>query len=302
MPHDGPPAVLCDEGHARCYRQPMGSGELAAVNPLATTIVDTSPYHPGGPVADSMKFVFNWVLIASLVLGVFTVVLLVYSMFRFRRKHDDEEPRQFHGNTRLEIFWTAVPLIVFLSLFGLTVSQMDFIQSAPASTSTKPVMDITVVGQQFSWTFDYTGQRNTKGNDVQTVTTLTVPADTPINLHLVSSDTPCVINPHPLGTPSSSEAQRAAELAAKLAAGRSLADAISDEGCGVNHSFYVPSLAGQMNAIPGQTNGMWLEAREGHYYGQCTELCGNGHASMLLEVVAMPQDKFNQWLLQQVSK
>ena len=108
------------------------------MNLLATTIVDTSPYHPGGPVADSMKFVFNWVLIASLVLGLFTAVMLVYSMFRFRRKHDDDEPVQFHGNTRLELFWTAVPLAVFLSLFGLTVSQMGFINDAPASTADRP--------------------------------------------------------------------------------------------------------------------------------------------------------------------
>ena len=82
----------------------------------------------------------------------------------------------------------------------------------------------------------------------------------------------------------------------------SLAEAISNQGCGVNHSFYVPSLAGQINALPGQTNHMWLQARLGHYYGQCTELCGTGHATMLLEVVAMPQAKFDQWLLQQAAK
>jgi cytochrome c oxidase subunit 2 len=280
----------------------MGSGELAAVNPLATDLVDTSPAHPGGPVADSMHFVFNWVLIASLVLGGFTAVMLLYSMFRFRRKHDDDDPPQFHGNTRLELFWTAVPLVVFMSLFGLTVSQMGFIQSAPASTATNPVMNVTVIGQQFSWTFDYVGQHNTKGNDVQSVTTLYVPADRAINLDIVSTGPPCVTRPNAIGTTTSDEAQRIGALSARLASGTSLADAISAQGCGVNHSFYVPSLAGQMNAIPGQTNNMWLQARAGHYYGQCTELCGSGHASMLLEVVAMPQAQFNKWLLQQVSK
>jgi cytochrome c oxidase subunit 2 len=279
----------------------MGSGEPVPVNVLATNIVDTSPYHPGGPVADSMQFVFNWVLAASLVLGVFTTAMLLYSMFRFRRKADDEEPRQFHGNTRLELFWTAVPLAVFMSLFGLTVSQMGFIQSAPASTATQPVMDVTVIGQQFSWTFDYTAQHNSKGNDVESVTTLYVPADTPVNLHLVSTDPPCVHQPNG-GAATPAQAEAAATLRQKLDSGESLGEAISHQGCGVNHSFYVPSLAGQMNALPGQTNGMWLQARQGHYYGQCTELCGVGHASMLLEVVSMPQDKFNQWLQQQVSK
>jgi cytochrome c oxidase subunit II len=271
------------------------------VNPLATNLVDTSPDHPGGPVADSMHFVFNWVLGLSLLLGGFTVVMLLYSMFRFRRKHDDDDPRQFHGNTRLELFWTAVPLVVFMSIFSLTVSQMGFINDAPASTATTPVMNVTVIGQQFSWTFDYTGQHNTSGNDVQSFTTLNVPADVPVDLQVVSTDPPCVTKPN-LSASTADAAQRVATLRQKLSSGESLADAISDQGCGVDHSFYVPSLAGQINALPGQTNHMWLQARLGHYYGQCTELCGTGHATMLLEVVAMPQTQFDHWLLQQAAK
>jgi cytochrome c oxidase subunit II len=279
----------------------MGCGELVPVNVLATDLVDTSPYHPGGPVADSMRFVFNWVLGASLVLGIFTVAMLLYSMFRFRRKSDEDEPRQFHGNTRLELFWTAVPLAVFMSLFGLTVSQMGFINDAPASTATTPVMQVTVIGQQFSWTFDYTGQTNTSGNDVQSFTTLYVPADQPVDLQVVSTDPPCVTRPNGAAA-TAAQTQNAALLRQKLSAGESLANGISDQGCGVDHSFYVPSLAGQINALPGQTNHMWLQARQGHYYGQCAELCGTGHASMLLEVVAMPRAQFDQWLRQQVSK
>jgi cytochrome c oxidase subunit 2 len=272
------------------------------VNLLATDIVDTSPYHPGGVVGDSEHFVFNWVMIASLILGTFTALMLLYSMFRFRRKHDDEEPRQFHGNTRLEIFWTLVPLAVFLSLFGLTVSQMGFINDAPAASPTNPVMNITVIGQQFSWTFDYTGEKNSKGNDVTSVTTLYVPADMEINLQVVSSDPPCVTHPQSSSNDPPDQQQREAALASAMGNGTSLADGISNQGCGVIHSLYLPQLMGQINAIPGQTNSAWFTARQGHYYGQCTELCGTGHANMLVDVVAMPQAQFNQWLSQQVSK
>jgi heme/copper-type cytochrome/quinol oxidase subunit 2 len=162
-------------------------------------------------------------------------------------------------------------------------------------------MHVTVIGQQFSWTFDYTGKHTTSGNDVLSFTTLYVPADTPVDLQVVSTDPPCVIKPNgPTTNPAA--ADRAAVLRQKLDSGESLADAISDQGCGVNHSFYVPSLAGQINALPGQTNHMWLQARTGHYYGQCTELCGTGHASMLLEVVSESQAKFDQWMLQQTAK
>ena len=272
------------------------------MNLLGTDIYGTSPFYPGGTVGDSEHFVFNWVMWASIVLGTFTALMLLYSMFRFRRKHDDEEPRQFHGNTRLEIFWTLVPLAVFLSLFGVTVSQMGFINDAPAASPTNPVLNITVIGQQFSWTFDYVGEKNTKGADVTSTTDLYVPVDTEVSLQVVSSDPPCVIHPQSLTGDSADAVQRENALAGQLNSGVSLADGISDEGCGVIHSLYLPQLMGQINAIPGQTNHAWFTARAGNYYGQCLELCGTGHANMLVEVHALSQAQYEQWLSQQVSK
>ena len=70
---------------------------------------------------------------------------------KFRRRSDADDPPQFHGNTRLEIAWTLVPLATFLSLFGLTAANMPFINNTHAGTQ----YTVTVIGQQFSWTFDY---------------------------------------------------------------------------------------------------------------------------------------------------
>jgi cytochrome c oxidase subunit II len=250
----------------------------------------------GGTISDRALGVYTAVFWASVVLGVIVTALLLYAFVKFRRRSDADDPPQFHGNTRLEIAWTLVPLATFLSLFGLTAANMPFINNIHDGTQ----YTVTVIGQQFSWTFDYQGQKTTSGNDVQSFTTLYVPANVAVNLQVVSTDPPCVIKP--IITSSSPDvATRAAALRQKVNSGTSIADAISDQGCGVNHSFYVPSLAGQVNAIPGQTNHLWLEARLGHYYGQCTELCGTGHATMLLEVVAMSQAQFDKWLQQQVA-
>ncbi len=55
----------------------------------------------------------------------------------------------------------------------------------------------------------------------------------------------------------------------------------------VIHSFWVPRLAGKMDAIPGRTNVLRIEASEpGTYYGQCAEFCGPGHARHSFRVVA----------------
>jgi cytochrome c oxidase subunit 2 len=67
-------------------------------------------------------------------------------------------------------------------------------------------------------------------------------------------------------------------------------------GGDVIHSFWVPALAGKMDAIPGQTNETWLEAANpGTYRGQCTEYCGQQHAHMGLIVVADTPNDFKAW-------
>ncbi|MFC4174299.1 cytochrome c oxidase subunit II [Microvirga sp. GCM10011540] len=64
----------------------------------------------------------------------------------------------------------------------------------------------------------------------------------------------------------------------------------------VIHSFWVPSLAGKLDMIPGRTNVMRFSAeRPGIYRGQCAEYCGEQHALMAFYVVAHPQADFDAW-------
>lgn len=65
----------------------------------------------------------------------------------------------------------------------------------------------------------------------------------------------------------------------------------------VIHSFWVPSLAGKTDMIPGRTNHQVLRAdKAGIYRGQCAEFCGIEHAKMAFVVVAQPPDQFQAWL------
>ncbi len=68
----------------------------------------------------------------------------------------------------------------------------------------------------------------------------------------------------------------------------------------VMHSFWVPSLHGKVDLIPGQPNFIRMEAGDpGTYRGQCAEYCGAQHAHMLLVVIAQQPDEYNAWLQQQ---
>src|SRR4030095_4009027 len=65
----------------------------------------------------------------------------------------------------------------------------------------------------------------------------------------------------------------------------------------VIHSFWVPSLHGKLDAIPGHESKLWLRAdRPGVYRGQCAEYCGHQHAHMAFVVVAEPPDDFERWI------
>ncbi len=64
----------------------------------------------------------------------------------------------------------------------------------------------------------------------------------------------------------------------------------------VIHSFWVPNLGGKKDAVPGRTTTLSLESdRPGTFKGQCFEFCGDGHADMLLLVVAHPKAEYATW-------
>ncbi len=65
----------------------------------------------------------------------------------------------------------------------------------------------------------------------------------------------------------------------------------------VIHSYWIPSLNGKRDAVPGRVQTLRLEADEpGIYAGQCTEFCGLSHANMRMEAVALSKEDFAKWV------
>jgi cytochrome c oxidase subunit 2 len=65
----------------------------------------------------------------------------------------------------------------------------------------------------------------------------------------------------------------------------------------VIHSFWVPSLGGKKDAVPGRATDLWIQAdKPGSYKGQCLEFCGDGHADMLITLVAHPVNEYAAWI------
>ncbi|MEO8633528.1 MAG: cytochrome c oxidase subunit II [Chloroflexota bacterium] len=65
----------------------------------------------------------------------------------------------------------------------------------------------------------------------------------------------------------------------------------------VIHSFWVPSVGGKKDAVPGRATDLWIQAdKPGSYKGQCLEFCGDGHADMLITLVAHPVNEYAAWI------
>jgi cytochrome c oxidase subunit II len=68
----------------------------------------------------------------------------------------------------------------------------------------------------------------------------------------------------------------------------------------VDHSFWIPQLAGKTDLIPNQVNTMWMDPQKpGLYLGQCAQFCGAQHAMMLLRVYVDTPEQFNAWIKNQ---
>jgi cytochrome c oxidase subunit II len=88
----------------------------------------------------------------------------------------------------------------------------------------------------------------------------------------------------------------------RLPAGRPVDLVVTAPANDVIHSWWVPELAGKMDAIPGKVNHLRFEAptKLGVYEGQCAEFCGVQHALMLASARTVPPAEFDSWVSAQL--
>ena len=116
-----------------------------------------APPEPHSPNAERINDTY-WVILA-LAAVVFLLVegALVTFVFRFRgrgRRREVEGP-QIHGATRLEIIWTAVPVLLLTGVLGFIFYKLPGIQDVPEARAGQQRLNITVNAHQFYWQFNY---------------------------------------------------------------------------------------------------------------------------------------------------
>jgi cytochrome c oxidase subunit 2 len=126
---------------------------------------------------------YNLFLYIAAVVFLIVSGLVLWSVVRYRRR-DDELPTQTHGNTRLELTWTAIPFVIVLFLFVATLQAQNKVLDPVAS----PALKVTATAFQWSWRFTYEGTGAEVIGTPERVPELVVPVGQTVRVKLESAD------------------------------------------------------------------------------------------------------------------
>ena len=137
----------------RSVAQMVGVGVVASAIGIAIgLLIDWFP-EQGSTQAEKIDTLWDVLIIASVPMFVLVTVVVGFSIldFRMRPGEDDLDGPPIHGNTRLEIIWTALPALLIVGLCVYAYVVLVDIEEAPANRERV----VRVTGQQFAWTFSY---------------------------------------------------------------------------------------------------------------------------------------------------
>jgi cytochrome c oxidase subunit 2 len=140
-----------------------------------------TPVQPASPNAHHIQNAYYLVLGFTAAIFVLVQTLLVVFIWKYRSRGRARavEGAQVHGHTRLELMWTAFPVLILAIIAAFVFYELPSIDSAPAA-ATDPI-HITIEAHQYYWQFDYP-------SGARSIGTLHVPAGAVVDLTVKSPD------------------------------------------------------------------------------------------------------------------
>jgi cytochrome c oxidase subunit 2 len=134
---------------------------------------------PSGPDARTIDNLFVPVFLIATVIGIGVLVATVFVAIRYRSRPGEEgNPKQIHGSTPLEIGWTIIPALILLVVAVFTIRTIFDLAREPKGD----VLQVTTVGKQWWWQFNY------PDDEVITANELVIPTDTEVRVKLTACD------------------------------------------------------------------------------------------------------------------
>lgn len=192
-------------------------------------------------------------------------VLLIWIIFKYRKKPDGRAPATFMGNHKLELIWTAIPCVA-LVIVGIPMWDLLVKMEAPPADQRRDMV-VEVRGKSFAWDYKYQrlgGDRPTRRED-----------QFELGQDVVGMQEPLVL----------------------VKDRRVILNMTSND---VNHAWWIPAFGVKKDTIKGRYTNVWFTPEiPGFYKGQCAELCGQGHGIMLISALVLEEADFAVWEMAQ---
>ena len=215
------------------------------------------------PVMERITSFNDMIFIVIVVISVFVLVLLLYVMFRFSAKRNPVPSKTSH-NTWIEVAWTVIPIIILVVIAIPSFRLLYFMDRTEEAE-----MTIKAIGHQWYWTYEYPDFDDLSFDSFMIQDKEELKDDEP---WLLATDTRVML---PVDT----------NIRVLVTA---------DD---VLHAWAMPDFGIKIDAVPGRLNETWVRVdREGIYYGQCSELCGQNHGFMPITVEAVSKEAFAAWM------
>ncbi|WP_206455433.1 cytochrome c oxidase subunit II [Aurantimonas marina] len=229
------------------------------------------------PIQEQIRW-FNWYALAFVIpITIIVALLLGWCIYRFRESRNRVASRTSH-NTLIEVVWTVAPVIILLFL-AIPSFQLLTAQYNPPS---EPELTVKATGYQWYWGYEYQPAEASSEAQAEPVSFESYPLleedrdgfgkqDKGAYPHLLAVDNEMVV---PVDT----------------------VIRLLSTSADVIHAFAMPSMGVKVDAVPGRINESWFEARrEGIFYGQCSELCGQAHYNMPIAIRVVSKEQFANW-------
>ena len=218
------------------------------------------------PVMERLASLHDLRLVIITLISVFVLVLLVYAMWRFHVSRNPTPTTTTH-NTLLEIAWTIIPILILVVIAIPSFRLLYYGDKAVDAAFT-----IKVTGNQWYWAYNYPDQGNFKVES-RILSEADRVKQKPTMPRLLAVDEEMVIPANTvvriIGT----------------AEGNSM------------HGWTVPGFGIKKTVIPGRLNEGWISVqKEGYYFGQCSQICGDLHTYMPIAVRVVSKAEFDKWV------
>jgi cytochrome c oxidase subunit 2 len=219
------------------------------------------------PVMDKVAQLHDLLLVIISLISAFVLILLLYVMWRFHASRHPVPSTVTH-NTVLEILWTILPILILVVIAVPSFRLLYYGDKAQDAA-----MTVKVTGHQWYWSYEYPDQGNFS-----------------VDSRILSEADRAKLKPN---EPRMLAVDQEMVIPAKTVV------RIIGTAADSMHGWTVWGFGIKKTVIPGRLNEGWIEVpKEGIYFGQCSQICGQDHSYMPIAVRVVSKPDFDAWVAQ----